>query len=145
MTKQIYELKQKLLDDLCSEVERRDGLRNMNTNEVGQIVDMIKDLAEAEEKCWKACYYKSVVENMDIATSGNLERMGYNGGGMQGRMQGGRSGYSNMMSGANTGSYGYSDDSMQNVKSMFQSADPAKKQQLMRDMENMMMEFRQTM
>ncbi len=30
----------------------------------GEVIDMIKDLYEAEEKCWKACYYKEVVEAM---------------------------------------------------------------------------------
>lgn len=35
------------------------------TEESGEVIDMIKDLAEAEEKCWKACYYHKIVEAMD--------------------------------------------------------------------------------
>ncbi len=40
----------------------------------GELVDMVKDLAEVEEKCAKACYYKVVVEAM---TEGD-PRYGYN-------------------------------------------------------------------
>lgn len=40
------------------------GIQNVNTNEAGQVIDMIKDLSEAEEKCWKACYYKYIVKAM---------------------------------------------------------------------------------
>lgn len=40
------------------------GVQNVNTHEAGQVVDMIKDLAKAEEKLWKACYYKSIVKAM---------------------------------------------------------------------------------
>ncbi len=41
------------------------GIEQMNTQEAGEIADMIKDFAEAEEKCYKACYYKSIVMAMD--------------------------------------------------------------------------------
>lgn len=30
-----------------------------------EVTDMIKDLAEAQEKLWKACYYKKITEAMD--------------------------------------------------------------------------------
>lgn len=30
----------------------------------GEVIDMIKDLYEAEKDCWKACYYKEMVEAM---------------------------------------------------------------------------------
>lgn len=33
-----------------------------------EFIDMIKDLAEAEEKLWKACYYKKIVEGMSLPT-----------------------------------------------------------------------------
>lgn len=60
----------KYVEDLCDLKEKlytsaRDalakGCQNVDTHEMGEVVDMIKDLAEAEEKCWKACYYKSIV------------------------------------------------------------------------------------
>lgn len=44
----------------------------------GQVIDMIKDLAEAEEKCWKACYYKKIVEAMKKEEKeGHPQRFGY--------------------------------------------------------------------
>lgn len=44
--------------------------------DLSNLTDMIKDLAEAEERCAKACYYKKVVEYMD-EEYGNPS-MGYN-------------------------------------------------------------------
>lgn len=38
-----------------------------DTKTMGEVIDMIKDIAEAEEKCWKGCYYKSIVEAMEDA------------------------------------------------------------------------------
>lgn len=50
----------------------------MDVETAGAIVDMIKDLAEVEEKCWKACYYKEIVCAMDEARGDEGgERMGY--------------------------------------------------------------------
>lgn len=43
----------------------------------GQIIDMIKDLSEAEEKCWKACYYKKIVEAMEEEEAMSGHRAGY--------------------------------------------------------------------
>lgn len=48
------------------------GLEKVNVCELGEVVDMIKDLAEAEEKCWKGCYYKRIVEAMDEFKDGEL-------------------------------------------------------------------------
>lgn len=60
----------KLKDDMLSamECEMAKGAENVCTEEAGDVVDMIKDLCEAEEKIWKACYYKSIVEAMHDAT-----------------------------------------------------------------------------
>lgn len=73
-SKDLCEMKEKLLCAAKSELER--GIQNVNTHEMGDVVDMIKDLAEAEEKCWKACYYKHVVHAME-EESKEMERMGY--------------------------------------------------------------------
>lgn len=59
---QLMELKEKLMTVAKQELER--GAQNVDTHEMGEVVDMIKDLSEAEEKCWKACYYKTIVEAM---------------------------------------------------------------------------------
>lgn len=59
----ICEVKDRIMQDLCIEVSK--GLYgDTNIHELGEVVDMVKDLAEAEEKCWKACYYKHVIEEM---------------------------------------------------------------------------------
>lgn len=59
----ICEMKEKLVSCMADQLNM--GVQNVNTNEAGQVIDMIKDLAEAEEKCWKACYYKSIVKAME--------------------------------------------------------------------------------
>lgn len=58
----LCDLKDKLV---CGAKEAmNNGLASVDTHEMGEVTDMIKDLAEAEEKCWKALYYKSIVEAM---------------------------------------------------------------------------------
>ena len=71
-----------LKDDLvrAAKEEISKGVQHVDTKEMGEVVDMIKDLAEAEEKCWKACYYKAIVKSMheeeeEMKRSGG--RMGY--------------------------------------------------------------------
>lgn len=58
----ICEMKEKLTSWTKEELEK--GKECVSTEELGQVVDMIKDFAEAEEKCWKACYYKTVIAAM---------------------------------------------------------------------------------
>lgn len=60
--KKLGELKEKIV--CCFESELNKGINNIDTNEAGEVVDMIKDLAEAEKDCWKAFYYKTVVKAM---------------------------------------------------------------------------------
>lgn len=71
--KKLCEMKDKLVSAMCDQLNM--GIQNVNTNEAGEVVDMIKDLAEAEEKCWKACYYKSIVKSMKEEEE-QYERMG---------------------------------------------------------------------
>lgn len=59
---ELCELKDKLVCALKDQIGM--GIQNVNTHEAGEVVDMIKDLAEAEEKLWKGCYYKSIVKAM---------------------------------------------------------------------------------
>lgn len=40
------------------------GIERTDVKLLGEYADIIKDLAEAEEKCWKAEYYKTVTEEM---------------------------------------------------------------------------------
>lgn len=55
-------IKDSLITALRDQIDR--GVQGIDTREAGEVVDMIKDLTEAEEKCWKACYYKCIVESM---------------------------------------------------------------------------------
>ena len=64
--KKLCELKDALICAAKSACDQ--GVQNVNTHEMGEVTDMIKDLAEAEEKCWKACYYKKIVESMEEET-----------------------------------------------------------------------------
>ena len=69
MVEGIRNLKNRLIqyaDKATQDMDHVDG------RELGEIADMIKDLAEAEEECWKAAYYKAVVEAM------RTEKSGYN-------------------------------------------------------------------
>ena len=72
----ICDLKKSILKYVTGQIA--DGL-SANGQEVailGEYVDMLKDLAEAEKSCQEACYYESVVEAM--SDSGMSQRMGYN-------------------------------------------------------------------
>lgn len=78
-TKRLSEMKERLEE--CLESEMAKGVGCVDTDEAGKVVDMIKDLAQAEKDCAKACYYKTVIEAM---TEGAEEprwgdsRSGYN-------------------------------------------------------------------
>lgn len=65
----ISEMKEKLVS-LAKEA-LGSGCENVDCEELGEVVDMIKDLADAEKNCWKAAYYKSVVGAMEEG-SGNM-------------------------------------------------------------------------
>lgn len=86
-TKDICEIKERLVDAVKEEVDG--GLENVCTEEMGAVVDMIKDLAKAEKDCYEAAYYKAIVEAMEdaeeeeelmakLGLSGGEGRMGYN-------------------------------------------------------------------
>lgn len=71
--------KKDLLDVFLGEIHSK-GAANMDTKEAGEVVDMIKDLAEAEKYCMEACYYETIVKAMEKADEDDEEdgRMGYN-------------------------------------------------------------------
>lgn len=70
--------KKDLLDVFLGEIHSK-GAANMDTKEAGEVVDMIKDLAEAEKYCLEACYYESIVKAMHEAGEDDEDgRMGYN-------------------------------------------------------------------
>lgn len=74
----ICSAKKDLLDVFLGEIHTK-GAANMDTMEAGQVVDMIKDLAEAEKACMEACYYKTVIHAMnEYSEDSENDRMGYN-------------------------------------------------------------------
>lgn len=62
-TKPIKKMCEKLMDAVNHELDK--GIENIDTKELGEAIDMIKDLYEAKEKLVKSCYYKSVIEAME--------------------------------------------------------------------------------
>ena len=44
------------------------GKEAVDTKEMGEVIDIIKDLYQAEAYCWKSCYYKLLVEEDDTET-----------------------------------------------------------------------------
>lgn len=66
-------MKEKYIDTMCElkdklisvvEMEMHSGLENVDANELGEVVDMIKDLAEAKKYCCEAEYYENVNKAM---------------------------------------------------------------------------------
>lgn len=76
----LTEIKNKLIHWTKGQADNEGLFHNMQELQVlGEVADIIKDIAEAEEKCWKACYYKEIVCAMDDERSDmGGERMGYN-------------------------------------------------------------------
>ncbi len=104
MVEEIYKMKNELLQQAKKELEER-GPERIDVNRMGEMIDMVKDLAEAEKSCWEASYYRKVTEAMEGSSgygsgggSGSGGGMGYggqggSGGGSGSQGGGGRSGY----------------------------------------------------
>ena len=63
MVDKICKIKDELLAKIEKEISER-GLDRIDAQNLGETVDMVKDLAIAEEKCWKASYYHKLVGAM---------------------------------------------------------------------------------
>lgn len=94
------ELKEEFMSTLCAAMKSR-GLESMDTKEVGEAVDIIKDFSEAKKYCMEALYYQKVTEAM---LSYEEPRYGYN----SRRYSNGRYAPKGM------GSYGYTMDTVYN-------------------------------
>lgn len=76
--KELKELKEKLTDCLKGELSAK-GAAGLDAQEAGEVVDMIKDLAETEKYCMEALYFQKVVEAMTSYDEPRYsESMGYN-------------------------------------------------------------------
>lgn len=162
MVHKICKMMDKLCDYASQQMER--GLDNVDTREMGMVVDMIKDLAEAEKACLEAEYYDTVIDAMDSGS----DRYGYTGQGgsgdgrsgnrsgyrdpymMEEDGEGGRMGYKNQYGNwpANPKNRrrrmrrsGYSEESIENIRQMMEDADPERKRQLKRDLEELVQEM----
>lgn len=69
----IADMKKRLMEAACSEIST--GLESVDAKELGEVIDMIKDLAQAEADCMKAKYYETVIEAM---SEGEEPVYGYN-------------------------------------------------------------------
>lgn len=59
----LCKMQSKLTEIMQSELAK--DSKDICTEEAGEVVDMIKDLADAEKNCWKALYYKKACEAME--------------------------------------------------------------------------------
>lgn len=114
MVDKIYEIKNRILEQLAQDVQAK-GVERLDD----KMVDMVKDLAEAEKNCWKAEYYRAVTEAMD-GKSGYQGMHGYQA--MQDR-QGQRRGYGNMNRMGHT-------DMVESVRMAMQGMDPAERDRM---------------
>lgn len=72
---ELHELKSQLM--ACAQAEFAKGLDNVSTDEAGEVIDMIKDLAQAEKYCREAYYYQLVSEAMEDGEKSPSGRYGY--------------------------------------------------------------------
>lgn len=59
----IHAMKESLTEWAKAEIDK--GAACVCTAEMGQVIDMIKDLAQAEKDCYEAKYYKEIHESME--------------------------------------------------------------------------------
>lgn len=83
----ICDIKNKLVESVCGQLNK--GTECFPTEEGGAVVDMIKDLCDAEKNLWKAKYYETVVKAMEENGSEFPEEDDV------ARMRGNRAGYDN--------------------------------------------------
>lgn len=62
--KRIHSMLEKMTEWVESEMTSK-GKEHIDTKEMGEAIDMVKDLAEAEMYVWKKCYYESIVKAME--------------------------------------------------------------------------------
>ena len=115
MVEDIYALKNKILQHVKKETM---DMQRMDVKKVGELVDMVKDLAEAEESCWEASYYRKVTEAMEGSSGYSSSGSPANGGGGNMGYDSMRPGYGSMRSGYN--SMGH-DDLMEKLAEEYRS------------------------
>lgn len=66
--KPIKKMCEKLMDSINYELDK--GIENVDTKELGEAIDMVKDLYEAKKEMYEACYYKQIMEAMEESEYG---------------------------------------------------------------------------
>ena len=131
MVDKIYEIKNRLLEQVERDM-REKGADRLDKD----MVDMIKDLAEAEKCCWEAEYYRSVSEAM--------EREGGSGYGSSSGQQGGSSssGWQNQYGSGRGGRRGYSgmgyQEAMDTMRHYMHTSVPAERERMSGEIRSMM-------
>lgn len=79
--KRIHSMLETMTQWVESEINSK-GKEQVCTEELGEAIDMIKDLAEAEKAVWEKCYYEKITEAMEeekeeIEQWKKSDRMGY--------------------------------------------------------------------
>ena len=76
--KDISEMKHTLVE--AAKAQMAQGVECVDTEEMGEVIDMIKDLAHAEKSCMEAAYYELVCEAMQGEDSYGYDRWRYSSG-----------------------------------------------------------------
>lgn len=131
MVQEIADLKNEILKKMRKEVNER-GIDRADTKELGELADIVKDLAEAEKACWEAEYYMSVSEAMDsqgytpmnAGSYSNNTRAGYR----DSRGRYARRGYTSM---------GYH-DGIESIRTEMNSATPEEREKMQRELRSVL-------
>ena len=121
MVNKIYELKNKFIQRIENDVASS-GIDRVNIANIGALVDIVKDLAEAEKCCMEAEYYKTVVESMN--------KSGYSGGTGSSTNYMSRSGYGSTRMGHQ--------ELMQPIQHALMTANPEERQNILDELKSMM-------
>lgn len=73
---EICQIEKDLISALRTVVSHGVFSKDVDTKELGELVDMVKDMAETKRNCWEACYYETVTEAMKEYDE--EDAMGYN-------------------------------------------------------------------
>lgn len=131
MVGKIKEVKDKVLGRMETAMTERGSVDRMDVKEMGELADIVKDLAEAEKSCWEAEYYRSITEAMG-GEGGSSLSSGYSGGGRMGYGMDGRRGY-----GGNGGSMGHTDP-ISTIRDMLATSTPEMRAKIRNDLSGLM-------
>lgn len=73
----ICHIESELISSLKSVISHGIFSNDISHEELGELVDMVKDMAETKKDCWKAAYYESIVCAMEESEENDWS-MGYN-------------------------------------------------------------------